>query len=363
LLEWTRSEKVENPATGDSVEPAASVPQQVKESVPPSKHDRLSAKVADAAQLRRELLEKRDEIYELILNYHDGIAELENEIQQEVQKESIGSYKEAIKIKSIRLKMRIIQRRLAYIEELTKATDRLFSGSEELNFWVRKAAVDMQLTEIAGGIDLNSHMKHINAAIQKYSLSPDKLAVDPLQARLQPLERIWQQVSMEKEKQIRLSMNLKNEIIGEQICEGNLARAAELTSISSRTAHCLSRMKGSDLFLNGLKTLTPDAAKQLFQWQGNWICLNGVSQLSESVARLLFKWKGNMISLNGLNEFPPDLAKYLPKWEGQQLELMGLEYNKSKPHKKTMKYLALWESAGKKLYVPEQIRPKMVNSM
>ena len=363
LLELTRSEKAENPATGDSVEPAASVPQPATKSVQPSKHDQLLAKVADATQLRNKLLEKRNEIHELILNYHDGIADLETEILQELKKESIRSYKEAIKIKPIRLKMRIIQRRLAYIEELTKATGWLFSGSEELYYRVRKAEVDVQLIEIAGGIDLNNHMKHITATIKKYSPRPDKLAVDILQAERQPLERIWQQVSIEKEKQIRLSMNPKDEIIGAQICEGNLTRAAELTSISSRTAHCLSRMKGSDLFLNGLKTLTPDTAKQLAQWQGNWICLNGISQLSEPVARQLFKWKGNLISLNSLIEFPPDLARHLLKWEGQQLELMGLEFNKSKPNKKTMKYLALWASTGRKLYVPEQIRQKIVEKM
>ena len=359
----TKAEKVETLAPGDSVQPVTAVPQPVTMSAQPSKHDRCMAKIADAIQLRLELLEKRDEIYELNLHYHDGIAELENEIHQEIKKESISSYKEAIKNKPIILKMRIIQRRLAYIEELTKPTDWLISGSEELYYLVRKAEVDLQLIEIAGGIDLNKHMRHISAAIKKYSPGPDKLAVDPLLAKSQPLEQIWQQVSTEKEKQIRLSLNPKDEIIIEQICEGNLSRVAELTSISPRAAQCLSRMKGSDLFLNGLKTLTPDAAKQLFQWQGNWICLNGVSQLPVSVARHLFKWKGNWISLNSLNEFPSELAKYLLKWEGQQLELMGLEFNKSKPNKKTLKYLALWETTGGKLYVPDQLRRAMDDLM
>jgi hypothetical protein len=359
LSEMNKTEKVKTPAPGKGVQPAIPVAQPATMLAQPSKHDLIMAKLADAAQLRNELLEKRDAIYELNLHYLDGIVELENEIHQEIKKESIKSYKKAIKNTRISLNMRTIQRRLAYIGELTKPAYWLNSGSEELYYLVRKTEVDLQLIGIAGGIDLNQHMRHIGAAIQKYRLSPDKLAVDPLLAKPQPLKQIWQQVSKEKQNRIKRSLNPKDEIITNQICGGNFSRIAELTSISPRAAQCLSRMKRSDLFLNGLKTLTPDAAKRLFQWQGDWICLNGVSQLSEPVAQHLFKWKGNWISLNSLNEFPPELAKHLLKWEGQQLELMGLEFKKSKANKKTMKYLALWETTGGKLYVPDQIRRGM----
>ncbi|MCP4629828.1 MAG: hypothetical protein GY850_40920 [bacterium] len=363
LIELTKAEKVEAPAPDKGVQPEIPVPQPATVSAQSGKRDLFMAKLADAAQLRNELLEKRDEIYELNLHYHDGIAELENEIQQEIKKESINSYKKAIKNTRIRLNLRTIQRRLAYIEELTKPAYWLNSGSEELYYLVRKAEVDLQLIGIAGGIDLNKHMRHISAAIQRYRPGPDKLAVDPLLAKPQSLEQIWQQVSTEKQKRIKRSLNPKDKIITNQICGGNFSRIAELTSISPRAAQCLSRMKGSDLFLNELKTLTPDAAKRLFQWQGNWVCLNGVSQLSEPVAQHLFKWKGNWISLNSLNEFPPELAKHLLKWEGQQLELMGLEFKKSKANKKTMRYLALWETTGGKLYVSDRIRRGMDDLM
>jgi hypothetical protein len=364
-IELTKIEKIEPPAPGDSVQPVTPAPQPapVTKSAQSSKRDRFMAILADAVQLRNELLEKRDEIYELNLHYHNGITELENKIQRVIKKENISSYQEAIKNTRINLNMRTIQRRLAYIEELTKPARWLYSGSEELYYLVRKAEVDLQMIEIAGGIDLNKHMRHISGAIQKYSPGPDNLAVDPLQAKPRPLKQIWQQVSSKKEKKIKLSLNPKDEIIIKQICGGNFSRISELTSVSPRAAQCLSRMKGSDLFLNGLKTLSPMTAKQLSQWQGNWICLNGVSQLSESVAQQLFKWKGNWISLNSLNEFPPELAKYLLKWEGQQLELMGLELKNNVASKKTMKYLTLWETTGGKLYVPDQIRQKMANMM
>jgi hypothetical protein len=268
-----------------------------------------------------------------------------------------------VKNKRIELNLRTIQRRQAYIQELAKPADWLDSGSEELFFLVRKARLDLQLTEIAGGIDLNKHMRHISAAIQKYRPSPEKLAIDPLQSNPQPLETIWQQVKKKADNQAQISLNPKDEIIMKLICAENYDHLAELTSISPNAARCLTRMKGSDLFLNGLTTLSPDAAKQLFQWPGNWICLNGVKQLSPATAQYLFKWKGQWISLNSLDQFPPELAMHLLKWEGQQLELMGLKYSNDKAGQKTLKYLALWVTTGGKLFVSDKVRQEMENFM
>ena len=369
LIGLTKARKPATPAPGEAIDIVAPVPQQVTTPSPPSKRDQCIAKIEEAVRLRNEVLEKNGEIYELNLHYLNGIAELEEEIFQEIKKADTPTYEAAMKNKRIELNLRTIQRRQAYIDELAKPAHWLNSGSEELFYLVRKAQLALQLTDIAGGIDLNRHTRHLNAAIQKYRPSPDKLAIDPQQSKVQPLEKIWQQISEtepaggDKEKIEQFALNPKDKVIVNQICSGDFERIAELSNISSRAARCLSRMKGSDLFLNGLMTMSPDAAQQLFQWQGHWICLNGVKNLSPAVARYLFKWKGDWISLNGLNEFPPELATYLLKWEGQQLELMGLKSNKNKTHQKMLKYLALWETTGGKLFVPDKIRQEMKSLM
>jgi hypothetical protein len=112
-----------------------------------------------------------------------------------------------------------------------------------------------------------------------------------------------------------------------------------------------------------LTQLSPDEARYLFQWQGNWICLNSVKKLAPAAAKYLFEWEGNWISLNGLTEFSPELALYLMEWKGSQLELMGLNYDKKKPDPRALKYLALWETMGGKLFVPEGIRKEMKRVM
>ena len=166
-----------------------------------------------------------------------------------------------------------------------------------------------------------------------------------------------------KKKNEQFVLNPKDKLIINQVCSGNFERIAELTNISGSAAKCLSKMKGSNLPLNGLMTLSPETAQPLIKWQGNWICLNGVKNLSPAVAQYLFKWKGNWISLNSLNDFPPELTMYLLKWEGQQLELMGLKYNNTPANQKTLKYLALWETTGGKLFVTDEIRQKMASLM
>ena len=51
------------------------------------------------------------------------------------------------------------------------------------------------------------------------------------------------------------------------------------------------------------------------------------------------------------------------EWKGNQLELMGLNYHKKKPDQKALKYLALWETMGGKLFVSEGVRKEMERVM
>ena len=362
---FTKARKPTTPLPAEVIETIAPVVQPVTTPSAPSERDQCLAKIEEAVRLRNVLLEKNEEIYDLDLHYRKGIAELEAETYQELKRTGTTSYEAAMKNKRIELNMRAIQRRRAYINGLVKPAFWLNNGNEELLYLVRKAQLDLQLTEIAGGIDLNKHMRHIDAAIQKYSLSPEKLAVDPQQSTVLSLEKIWRQVNgMEPagastEKKAQLVLNPKDTRIINQICSGNFERIAELTNISSRAARCLAQMQGADLFLNGLMKLSPEAAQQLFQWQGNWICLNGLKDLSPATAQYLFGWQGNWISLNGLIDFPPDLAKHLLNWEGRQLELMGLEYKPNEATQKSLNYLILWETAGGKVFVTDKIRQKM----
>ncbi len=343
----------------ESTSPVLMVQKQIELPKPPSETERYLAKLEDAGFLRAELIEKQEEIYRLKLHYQNGIADLEDQIDRELQKEGITSYIQALKNRRIELNLRTIQRRRSYIHGLEKPARWIEQGSEELLYLKRKAELDLQLIDIAGGIDMDRHMRHIGAAIQKYRPSAEKLAVDRENTDLPHLKTIWAQIKNKKKKAGQAPPTVTDREIIKEICAGNYERTAELTSMSAAAAQCLSKKNGSELFLNGLPTLSPAAAKHLFKWRGSWICINGIKELSPAAAQYLFKWEGNWISLNGLTAFPPELATYLMEWEGKQLELMGLQYNKKNADQKALKYLALWETMGGKLFISDDVRKEI----
>jgi hypothetical protein len=332
---------------------------QVESAKPLSKNDIYLAKIREAGILRDELLAKKEEIYQLKRYYQNGIIDLTDQINREFPEGDNTSYTEAIKNRRIELNLRTIQRRRFYIQKLIEPIRWIKQGREELLYLKRKAEFDLQLIDIAGGIDMDRHMRHIGAAIQKYRPSADKLAISRENADLTPLETIWGQIKAQKPKNGQVLSNEMDKEITEEICSGNYERAAELTSMSAEAARCLSKKPGSDLFLNGLTALSPTTAEHLLQWRGGWICINGIKELSPAAAQHLFKWEGNWISLNGLTEFAPELATYLMEWEGDQLELMGLRYDKKNSDQQTLKYLALWEAMGGKLFVADDVRQEI----
>ncbi len=358
----TKSVPIETTAPGKSTNPMQSlqtVPKQVAPAILPNKNEIYMARIKDAGDLRDRLLAKKEEIYQLRLRYQNSITDLGEKIHRATQAEGISSFKEALKNQAIELNLRTIQRRRSYIQGLEKPTRWINQGSEELLYLKRKAEFDLELIEIAGGIDMDKHMRHISAAIQKFQPSAEKLAVNRGNLDLSSLESIWGQIQNQKNNTEEFVPNVMDKIITKEICSGNYERVTELTSLTAETAQCLSKMTGVDLFLNRLKTLSPAAAQSLFQWRGRWICMNGVKNLSPTAAKYLFRWDGDWISLNGLTEFPPELATYLMEWDGKQLELMGLEYNRKNTDQKALKYLALWETMGGKLYISDDVRSEI----
>jgi len=318
-----------------------------------------NAKIEEITALRDRLLFKQDEIMDLKKRYQDGVEELENEISDELQKGESNTFLQAMEDNAIAFTLRTIQRRQAYIQQLEGPARWIHQACEELLYIKRRTMLDLQVAEIAAGIDMNKHAEIMNAAVRKYQPTADKLAPDMTNAQLEPLETIWNRIQDKIQLYAPVRAHSQNQIISDQICTGNFNRLSELSEISAETAKCIAEMQASDLFLNRLAEISPAAARQLFQWKGSWVCLNGVRALSARAAHYLFQWDGNWISLNGLTEFPAEIGESLLHWNGRQLELMGLQYIEDYPASIALEYLARWERDGGKLFVPQIIRKKI----
>jgi hypothetical protein len=316
----------------------------------------------EAKNLRNAIRLKQQEVTELKEHYAEAIKGLEYDILQEILSAKIENYQMALKNTRVNLGMHAIQRRQAYIHKLEEPMNWLKQGSEELLYLRRRALFDLQVIDIADGVDMDRHARHISAGIQKYLLTAENLAIDPEGGKAEPLQPIWKRLYTEVKNNPKLPEQLHNWYIQQEVCNGDVSRLRELEEISVDTAICVSESTGSDIFLNNISVLSPSIAQYLCRWNGKWICLNGLQALSPATAQYLFRWEGECLSLNGLSEFPSDLAKHLEHWKGKQLELMGLKYDKNRTDRLALSDLAEWEKAGGKLMVSDQIR-EMLNRL
>jgi hypothetical protein len=134
------------------------------------------AKIEEVTALRDSLLLKQEEVIRLKKQYQEGIEELEKEISDELQKGESHTFLQAMENSSIAFTLRTIQRRQAYIQQLERPSKWIHQACEELLYIKRRTLMDLQVAEIAGGIDMNKHVRHINAAVRKYQPAADKLA-------------------------------------------------------------------------------------------------------------------------------------------------------------------------------------------
>ncbi len=329
---------------------------EIQSLVTPSIYD---DSINEISTLRDTLLKKKAEILALKKRYQQSIEEQEKEILDAQHNTDIQTFLEATAHHRIVFSLKTIQRRQAYIGQLERPLAWVSGACEDLLFIKRRVMMDLQLSAVASGIDMDQHVQEMHRALQKYRPTADKLAIDPTDARLESIETIWEQIQNKQDKVSPQPVYSKNQIISAEICAGDFSRIGELSVISAATAECITEMQGSDLFLNQISEISPGAARQLCQWKGSWICMNGIKALSPRVAHYLFQWDGNWISLNGLTEFPAEIAETLLHWHGGQLELMGLQDTPDAHAQIGIEYLAQWERSGGKLFVPKQLREKI----
>jgi soluble lytic murein transglycosylase-like protein len=223
---------------------------------PPSKQETVEAALDEAAGILAELVGKKNEINELLRYYRNGINELEKQIVQEMQNKRITSYSRGVRIKRVELGLRTIQRRQVYMRKLKKSNLWVKSGSEELLYIKRKAQFDIQLIDIAGGINLDRHMKQLSAAILKYRPTAEKLAIKLPDADILPLETIWSRIIKPKEKTAQTPVMTASQELLKQTGDSDFAKA-DLKAFERRVSSRLSRYR---------KFIKAAAKKHGFDW-------------------------------------------------------------------------------------------------
>jgi hypothetical protein len=310
-----------------------------------------ATKLSNIDQLRQALQSKKSEILQVKQDYRHGIRELEDETRRFMKHAGVDSPAQALKNAEIEMLLRNIQRRQIYYESLEKPLDWIDLASEDLLYLSRRAAMDLLVKDVAEGIDMKRLLDEIDHALERYAPTPRRLSVDPGSIAASSLEAIGKRL-IEQSRQMGWSAgDRRNQEIEAEVCGGNLSRAAELSKLSLKGARCLAESDAKQLFLNRLIEITPFAAEALSKWPGEWLCMNAITTLEPESAASLFTWRGQWLSLNGLSDLSVETGRHLVGWSGRQLELMGLRRAAG------VDYLAQWEAAGRRLFVPDAVRP------
>jgi hypothetical protein len=113
-------------------------------------------------------------------------------------------------------------------------------------------------------------------------------------------------------------------LLGFCLLAPSTGRAQETDRIKELTVEDAKRLaqdKSGRLLLNGLTTLSPEAAKELARFDG-WLSLNGLKSLSKEAAEALATHKGPL-HLDGLTAISPEVARAQSQHNGE-LSLKGL---------------------------------------
>jgi len=342
----------ESAAQETAAQPETTPASQPQEPVPQDQHasDRSRLKTAgeNLDRLRNRLLSKKAEIEELRTYYQAGIDAEINGIIELLETKNKKSA--AMADPRIALGLSAIQRRDTYIRKLVAPVDELTWHSEELLYFSRKAELLELMAAKTSDIDIDGFVRQSRERIEKHSRAMADLNIDDVPVSPLSTEAIWNDITRrlpeKSSKAGRAEPKTDNDLISEQICNGNYSQKLKLTVLTPKTARCLAQWKGKDLFLNELKVLKPEAARQLAAWKGEWLGLNGLEELSPEAAAYLSRWKGKGLSLNGLSRLSPRVVANLSEWQGDQIELVNV------------KHMAHWENPKTRLLLSEEMNRK-----
>ena len=331
----------------------------------------LEKSVREADELRTIITAKQKEMTDLRAYYQNGIDEGKKELRQAIANGNSLSMENFLQNKEMVLTLQTIRRRQAYIAHLEEIHAELELADEELLFLKRQAIISSILSPVAKGLDIDSQAIHLHSVTQTHAVGIDNIIFDPSPDRLNPLHVILEETisgtgvlpepTEDRPSGNPVSIDNPNAIDTRgqprpvsDACRKDIDRKHSLSSLTAKTARCLSDWNGKDMVLKDVTNLSPDAASQLAQWKGKWIALNALQSISQDTAEQLFLWEGNRLSLNGVEKLTPQVSRYIPTWRGKHLELTGLT---DLPFE-VASDLAKWQKSGGTVWLPERLKGK-----
>ncbi|HDQ22525.1 MAG TPA: hypothetical protein ENN28_00965 [Candidatus Uhrbacteria bacterium] len=154
----------------------------------------LEGKIIELQNLQQELIQKRDQVNDLIKVYQEEITILSEEIRQDSRAVGVNIFNQAQNHQRIVLDLKLIQMQKAYIAKLEETNSRLQNGIYELQYLERQARIDLKIYEILPDDEVREMIFNINKTINLYMPEAKELVLEVDPAMMPSQEQIWEEI-------------------------------------------------------------------------------------------------------------------------------------------------------------------------
>ncbi|MCX6744626.1 MAG: hypothetical protein NTX82_03840 [Candidatus Parcubacteria bacterium] len=158
----------------------------------------LKGRIRKLSSLHQQLKEKEGEVIIAREAYQTDIGSMKTEIKTEAQARNIKFLAEALNNQRISYDLALLQKYLAYVNQLNIIQKRLQEGQLELEYFERNAAADLRLTQTLPEDDLKKLTDNIDAAVAKYLPAVNKLSLNAEQSLQISKQDIWNEIFKEQ---------------------------------------------------------------------------------------------------------------------------------------------------------------------
>jgi len=161
------------------------------------KKSALEQKIFEISALKARVIDKIDQAIEMRTSLQQQLNELHDEIRTEQIRSSIDSRQEALQNLRIRCNLYLIQQLKAYLNRLDGRISYFKTGKAQLKFFIRQIKDDIAIIHTLKDMEIERLLARIDRVLDEFSPETKKQIFNAADIRLTPIERIWDEISME----------------------------------------------------------------------------------------------------------------------------------------------------------------------
>ncbi len=161
------------------------------------KKSALEQKIFEISALKARVIDKIDQAMEMRTGLQQQLNELRDEVRTEQIRFSIDSCQIALQNLRIRYNLYLIQQLKAYLNQLDGRIAYFQTGQARLKFLIHQIKDDIAIIHTLKDMEVEKLLARIDRALDEFIPETQKQIFNAADIRLTPIERVWNEISIE----------------------------------------------------------------------------------------------------------------------------------------------------------------------